>query len=327
MQGATAKASKSQDIRRAAYVAAGLAFCLSLAACSAKSKVDPKIALVPAAVETGESDPKGGGEEKSAKPVKVAGSSSAILSFENYSAEGLSSWYGSAFHGRRTANGEIFDMDSLTAAHPSMPLPSYARVTNLNNGKSVVVRVNDRGPFHGDRALDVSRKTAEVLGFKNHGMARVRIDYVGPASLKGSDDAKLMTTYRENGHEPPPVLTASLDRDAGTEGPHVIGNELRRPVLASLAPRPAEPLAVAPAVPHTAPAPVAASAPSAETKPNDPQPALTAATTPVDVASRIQSSFGNMTTPAPVTGNQRPQMVQPILSGFAFEPSTFATPR
>ena len=84
-----------------------------------------------------------------------------------------------------TSNGEAFDMGSISAAHPTLPLPSYARVTNINNGRSIVVRVNDRGPFHGDRVVDVSQRTAELLDFKRKGMARVKIDYVGPASLEG----------------------------------------------------------------------------------------------------------------------------------------------
>ena len=91
----------------------------------------------------------------------------------------MASWYGAAFHGRRTANGEIYDMASLSAAHPTMPLPSYARVTNLGNGYSVVVRVNDRGPYHAGRVTDVSSRVADILDMKAMGTARVKIDYVG----------------------------------------------------------------------------------------------------------------------------------------------------
>ena len=81
----------------------------------------------------------------------------------------MASWYGAAFHGRRTANGEVYDMASLTAAHPTMPLPSYARVTNLGNGYSIIVRVNDRGPYHAGRVMDVSSRVADVLDMKAHG--------------------------------------------------------------------------------------------------------------------------------------------------------------
>ncbi|MGL1627268.1 septal ring lytic transglycosylase RlpA family protein, partial [Vibrio parahaemolyticus] len=87
-------------------------------------------------------------------------------------------------------------MASLTAAHPTLPMPSYARVTNLSNGKSLVVRVNDRGPYHGNRLIDVSNKAAELLDFKGNGVARVRVEYVGRAPLEGSDDRQLMATLR-----------------------------------------------------------------------------------------------------------------------------------
>ena len=97
----------------------------------------------------------------------------------SYTAVGMASWYGAAFHGRRTANGEVYDMASLTAAHPTMPLPSYARVTNLTNGYSVIVRVNDRGPYHGGRVMDVSSRAADVLGFKGEGTAKIKVEYVG----------------------------------------------------------------------------------------------------------------------------------------------------
>ncbi len=109
---------------------------------------------------------------------------------------GLASWYGDDFHGRQTANGEVFDMTSISAAHPTLPMPSYARVTNLANGKSLIVRVNDRGPFHANRVMDVSYRAAKLLEFERSGTARVRVEYVGRASLDGSDDRQLMATLR-----------------------------------------------------------------------------------------------------------------------------------
>jgi len=99
----------------------------------------------------------------------------------NYTAVGVASWYGGDFHGRRTANGETFDMNSFSAAHPSLPLPSNVRVTNLENHRSVVVRVNDRGPFVGGRVIDVSAKTAKALGFYDDGLSKVKVEYVGRA--------------------------------------------------------------------------------------------------------------------------------------------------
>ena len=92
---------------------------------------------------------------------------------------------------------KVFDMNSISAAHPTLPLPSYVRVTNLANHRSIVVRVNDRGPYVGDRVIDLSVKTAQLLGFHGHGLAKVKVDYVGRAPLAGSDDRKLMATLRE----------------------------------------------------------------------------------------------------------------------------------
>ena len=95
---------------------------------------------------------------------------------EGFTQTGRASWYGVPFHGRRTSNGERYDMNKLTAAHPTLPIPSYARVTNLANGRTVVVRINDRGPFHGNRVMDLSRAAAQQLGFVNAGTANVRVE-------------------------------------------------------------------------------------------------------------------------------------------------------
>src|SRR5262249_4668565 len=93
-----------------------------------------------------------------------------------------------------------------TAAHPTLPMPCYARVTNLSNGKSLIVRVNDRGPYHGNRLIDVSNKAAELLEFKGNGVARVRVEYVGRAPLEGSDDRQLVATLRTGIPAPAPSL-------------------------------------------------------------------------------------------------------------------------
>ncbi|MCP1288708.1 MULTISPECIES: septal ring lytic transglycosylase RlpA family protein [Chromobacterium] len=97
-----------------------------------------------------------------------------------YQATGRASWYGKQFHGRKTSSGEKYDMFAMTAAHPTLPIPSYARVTNLNNGKSVVVRVNDRGPFHKSRLMDLSYAAAYRLGFIKQGSAKIAIERVWP---------------------------------------------------------------------------------------------------------------------------------------------------
>jgi len=153
----------------------------------------------PKVVADGERVPKGGGQYLVGRAYHVAGHTYVPTEMTSYTVTGMASWYGAAFHGRRTANGEVYDMGSITAAHPTMPLPSYARVTNLANGYSVIVRVNDRGPYHGGRVMDVSSRTADVLDFKGAGTARIKVDYVGPAPLEGTDDNTLLASLRTDG--------------------------------------------------------------------------------------------------------------------------------
>ena len=140
--------------------------------------------------------PRGGGRDMVGKPYKVKGQWYKPKVDPNYRKTGAASWYGDAFHGRLTANGEIYDMTHLTAAHPTMPLPSYARVTNLKNGSSVVVRVNDRGPFDRGRIIDLSKRAAEMLDYQHAGVAKVQVEYLGRAPLHGRDDQYLLASYR-----------------------------------------------------------------------------------------------------------------------------------
>jgi rare lipoprotein A (peptidoglycan hydrolase) len=114
----------------------------------------------------------------------------------NYRAEGKASWYGSGFHGQLTANGEKFDMNALSAAHPTLPLPSYVRVTNLENQRTLIVRVNDRGPYRGNRLIDVSVRAARLLGFEDQGLAQVRVEYIGIAERTGSGNIKIASSSR-----------------------------------------------------------------------------------------------------------------------------------
>lgn len=127
-----------------------------------------------------------GGIYKIGTPYEIEGEWYYPQEVRTYDNVGIASWYGPKFHGRRTANGEIFDMDLLTAAHPTLPMPIRAKVTNLENGKSVIVRINDRGPFAKDREIDMSRRAADVLGFQNQGTAKVRVQYLGRAPLYDS---------------------------------------------------------------------------------------------------------------------------------------------
>jgi len=192
--------------RRLGPVAASAALCLALAHCSDRSRIDPRYGVAPSErlVEDGEAVPKGGGVYRVGSPYMVGGKVYVPTENPRYRADGLASWYGSDFRGRSTANGEIFDHDGITAAHTTMPLPSYARVTNLSNGRSLIVRVNDRGPFAANRIIDVSKRAADLLGFANHGTAWVRVEYVGRAPISGSDDRLLETTLRQDEPAPAP---------------------------------------------------------------------------------------------------------------------------
>jgi rare lipoprotein A len=116
-----------------------------------------------------------------------------------YVAEGIASWYGSKFHGRRTSSGETYDMYALTAAHRSLPLPTYVRVTNLDNDREIVVRVNDRGPFHEDRIIDLSYGAALKLGFANSGTARVRVRALSPGGGEASQQSARGGTEPDQG--------------------------------------------------------------------------------------------------------------------------------
>lgn len=117
-------------------------------------------------------------------PYVVFGKRYEVLpSAAGYRQDGKASWYGNKFHGRQTSSGEIYDMYQLTAAHRSLPIPTYVRVTNLDNGHRTIVRVNDRGPFHPDRIIDLSYAAAAKLDFLSKGVANVRVESLLPAAL------------------------------------------------------------------------------------------------------------------------------------------------
>ena len=123
----------------------------------------------------------------------------------HYKARGLASWYGKKFHGQKTSTGDVYDMYAMTAAHPTLPIPSYARVTSLANGKSVVVRVNDRGPFHADRIIDLSYTAAWKLGLVGGGSGKVEVESLMPSSPLAPP--ALLGTRNEN------VIPASVAED------------------------------------------------------------------------------------------------------------------
>lgn len=118
---------------------------------------------------------------KVGNPYQISGKWYTPQQDPDYNQVGIASWYGPDFHQKQTANGEIFDMNALSAAHTTLPMPSFVRVTNLDNNRSLILRVNDRGPFVGNRIIDVSRRGAQLLGFEKRGTTRVRVEAVeGP---------------------------------------------------------------------------------------------------------------------------------------------------
>jgi rare lipoprotein A len=196
-----------------------LPLCLGLAAllvgglglngCSRQS-LDP-FAGTPSPMYQGSGPlPKGGGRYHVGKPYEVAGRRYYPSEDPSYDKVGMASWYGPNFHRRMTSNGEWFDQDYLSAAHPTLPLPSYARVTNLENGRAVVVRINDRGPFVADRIIDLSKKSADALGFRNRGTAKVRVQYLGLAPLNDNGaHLAAMNEKRDGGGPILPVMVAA----------------------------------------------------------------------------------------------------------------------
>jgi len=152
----------------------------------------------------------------------------------DYSETGIASWYGPNFHGLRTANGEIYDMEALTAAHPTLQIPSAVRVTNLENGRTAILRVNDRGPFHNGRVIDVSRRAAVDLGFLGKGTAKVRVDVL-------PDDSRRLAELAGNGASPA-LQEAALRSGRGstieTSGIQVVSLDSPMPTIGAPKPMP-----------------------------------------------------------------------------------------
>ena len=140
-----------------------------------------------------------------------------------FSQEGVASWYGKRFHGKKTASGESYDMYAMTAAHPTLPIPSYVRVTSLANGQSVVVRINDRGPFHSQRIIDLSYTAATKLGYISQGSTRVRVEGLDPAAFDTTGEVIGQGVYLQVGAFSNPGnaqqlldrLTRELELDGG----------------------------------------------------------------------------------------------------------------
>ena len=171
---------------RGQKVRAGRLAILLLAGASLAACATPKYALhggeAPAPYASAPASPRLKGTDQ---PYQVGGIWYVPHDQPHYDETGIASWYGDAFNMKATADGEIFDMNQVSAAHTTLPLPSMVEVTNLDNGRKLVVRVNDRGPFVGGRVIDLSRAAAQELGYDRAGLAHVRVRYVGPAPLAG----------------------------------------------------------------------------------------------------------------------------------------------
>lgn len=203
----TANAVRVGRLVSVSFICAGLAACATTENDQAEINTKTKFSSAEYGVEasprvtTKKTVRAGGGRYHVGDPYKVAGEWYKPKVDPDYDKVGMASWYGPNFHGRLTANGEIYNQYSLSAAHPTLPLPSYARVTNEESGDSVIVRVNDRGPFAPGRIIDLSSEAAELLHMKQDGVAKVRVQFVGLAPLEGHDQSFLVASYRRGDGE------------------------------------------------------------------------------------------------------------------------------
>lgn len=178
------------------------------AACSTSPPPESEVSSV--------SLPSGNGVYKIGEPYQEEGVWYYPKEQPDYDETGIASWYGADFHGHRTANGEIFDVNGLTAAHPTLPMPVNVRVTNLENGKSLVLRVNDRGPFKHGRIIDVSKRAAQLLGFYGKGTAKVRVTYLARSDEPAGTPADTVTETAVAAAPTAAVQVASLDPAVAT---------------------------------------------------------------------------------------------------------------
>ena len=184
------------------------------------------------------------------RPYTVLGRSyTPITEDRAFRQRGIASWYGRKFHGKRTASGETYDMYAMTAAHPTLPIPSYVRVRHVASGREVVVRVNDRGPFHANRIIDLSYAAALKLGFVTRGSAEVEIERITHDEIRAG-------TWRQRGGDSEPVRVAQADAVDAAPAPAPSAPPAPALPAAPVAAVPAPPPAVAPAAPQAAvPAP------------------------------------------------------------------------
>lgn len=181
-----------------------------------------------------------GGNYKVGNPYQINGVWYYPKEDPFYDETGIASWYGSDFHGKATANGERYDMATMTAAHRTLPMPSMVRVTNLENGRSIRVRVNDRGPYARGRIIDLSRRAAELLGYQNKGTARVRVQYEGRGDVGGAPPAEEVIAAKPSDLKAAPlsgVTSTELAPPSGaTAAPARTAGALPTPSAATMAP-------------------------------------------------------------------------------------------
>lgn len=194
-----------------------LTFALALAVVACSSGPKPRLRTMPPNDEVPKGDQ--GVKRKVGNPYKIAGVWYHPKEDPTYDQTGYASWYGKDFHGKATANGEVYNMNALTAAHKTLPMPSYVKVTNLANNRSIVLRVNDRGPFVGTRLIDVSRRGAQLLGFQKQGVTQVRI--------QASDSNGKVRSARSGGRQvatsaPTPAPTTASDKKVASGETHFV---------------------------------------------------------------------------------------------------------
>lgn len=180
-----------------------------------------------------------GGVVKIGNPYQIGGRWYYPADVRDYDETGIASWYGPQFHKKRTANGEIFNMNEVSAAHPILPMPSYVEVTNLNNGRQLVVRVNDRGPFAKGRIIDLSRRAAQLLGFDQQGTAPVRVRRVYPDEKRRVPPPRLpQTTIAQAAPQTGPQTGQQTVASAPPAGPSVASGAVTQTSLPPSAPQP-----------------------------------------------------------------------------------------
>src|SRR5258707_8949179 len=225
-----------QSLCRFAPVSVLLVLALALAACSGTRHASN------AGASAG--DTRGRGIYKVGNPYQIDGAWYYPAEDWNYEETGIASWYGEAFHGKDTANGETFDLNAMSAAHRTLPLPTIVQVTNLDNGRSIQIRINDRGPYARGRIIDMSRRSAQLLGFEAQGTAKVRVKVLVPESIQA------VSLARHNGGDDKAIAAIDAPKPA----------PLTQVTAQALAPPPGVRAAAPPptrALPQPIPAPVA----------------------------------------------------------------------